>query len=83
MTAHFIEAEIDLQESPGKLHQAIEAELQTRGAHPRWAVTAVAPPQRTAHVEAIVMQDAVGSKNDAGQTETLGQSPVASSPIDS
>ncbi len=33
MTTHFITAEIDLQESPVQLNQAIETELQKRGEH--------------------------------------------------
>ncbi len=54
MTTHFITAEIDLQESPKELHQAIEAELQERGEPLRWAVTNVDPEQEKATVEAIV-----------------------------
>ena len=54
MTTHFITAEIDLQDSPGKLQQEIEAELQKRGDPLRWAVTAVDEAQQKAHVEAIV-----------------------------
>lgn len=63
MTTHFIEAEIDLQESPGQLHQAIEAELQTRGEPLRWAVVAVDEAQQTARVEAIVTQSAPDEAN--------------------
>ncbi|NEO47135.1 MAG: hypothetical protein F6K55_24625 [Moorea sp. SIO4A3] len=54
MTTHFITAEIDLQESPKELHQAIEAKLQERGEPLRWAVTHVDPEQEKATVEAIV-----------------------------
>ena len=54
MTTHFITAEIDLQESPKELHQAIEAKLQEGGEPLRWAVTHVDPEQEKATVEAIV-----------------------------
>ncbi|MGQ9870319.1 hypothetical protein [Leptodesmis sp.] len=55
MTTHFITAEIDLQESPLALQQAIEAELQKRGEPLRWAVTDVDTEQQQVTVEAIVM----------------------------
>ncbi|AOX02974.1 hypothetical protein BJP34_29195 [Moorena producens PAL-8-15-08-1] len=61
MTTHFITAEIDLQESPKELHQAIEAELQEQGEPLRWAVTHVDPEQEKATVEAIVTKS-VNSK---------------------
>lgn len=54
MTTHFITAEIDLQESPQQLHQAIEAELQQRGEPLRWAITRVDSETQTAQVEAVV-----------------------------
>ncbi|MBE9129333.1 MULTISPECIES: hypothetical protein [unclassified Coleofasciculus] len=54
MTTHFITAEIDLQETPNQLHQAIEAELQKRGEPLRWAITRVDTQQQKAHIEAIV-----------------------------
>ncbi len=54
MTTHFITAEINLQESPLEMHQAIEAELQKRGEPLRWAVTEVNAETETAFVEAIV-----------------------------
>lgn len=54
MTTHFITAEIDIQESPAKLHQEIEAELQKRGEPLRWAITGVDIDQQKAHVEAVV-----------------------------
>ncbi|OLP19962.1 hypothetical protein BST81_02485 [Leptolyngbya sp. 'hensonii'] len=54
MTTHFITAEVDLQESPIQMQQAIEAELQKRGEPLRWAVTDVNVVQQKAHVEAIV-----------------------------
>ena len=54
MTTHFITAEIDLNESPAKLNQEIEAELKKRGEPLRWAVTKVDAEQQKATVEAIV-----------------------------
>ncbi|MFM6189939.1 MAG: hypothetical protein ACKPEN_04745 [Planktothrix sp.] len=54
MTTHFITAEIDLQESPTQLNQAIEAELNKRGEPLRWAITQVNSQQQTAQVEAVV-----------------------------
>lgn len=54
MTTHFITAEIDLQESPEKLHQEIEAELEKRGEPLRWAVTGVDVDQKKVSVEAVV-----------------------------
>lgn len=54
MTTHFITAEIDLQETPVELQQAIEAELQKRGEPLRWAVTRVDSDRQIAQVEAIV-----------------------------
>lgn len=54
MTTHFITAEIDLQESPLEIQQAIEAELQKRGEPLRWAVTDVKTEEQKAVVEAIV-----------------------------
>lgn len=56
MTTHFITAEIDLQESPVAMQQAIEAELQKRGEPLRWAVTEVDSERQKALVEAIVTQ---------------------------
>ncbi|MBD2481260.1 hypothetical protein [Planktothrix sp. FACHB-1365] len=54
MTTHFITAEIDLQESPVDLNQAIEAELQKRGEPLRWAITNIDSEQQKAKVEAVV-----------------------------
>lgn len=54
MTTHFITAEIDLQESPVQLQQAITTELQKRGEPLRWAVTDVDAEQQKVQVEAIV-----------------------------
>lgn len=56
MTTHFITAEIDLQESPNKLQQEIETELQKRGEPLRWAVTAIDREQQKAKIEAIVIK---------------------------
>jgi hypothetical protein len=57
MTTHFITAEIDLQESPVKLQQEIEAELEKRGEPLRWAVTSVDKEQQKVQVEAVVTVD--------------------------
>ena len=54
MTTHFITAEINLQSTPVKLKQEIEAELAKRGEPLRWAITEVDREQQTAVVEAIV-----------------------------
>ncbi len=54
MTTHFITAEIDLQESPVQLQQAIEAELQKHGKPLRWAIASVDADGQKAQVEAIV-----------------------------
>ena len=54
MTTHFITAEIDIQESPTQLNQAIEAELKKRGEPLRWAITSIDSEQQKAHVEAVV-----------------------------
>jgi hypothetical protein len=54
MTTHFITAEIDLEESPLQLQQAIEAELQKQGEPLRWAITQVDWEKATVQVEAIV-----------------------------
>ncbi|MBD1834254.1 hypothetical protein H6F61_16520 [Cyanobacteria bacterium FACHB-472] len=66
MTTHFITAEIDLQESPVQLNQAIETELQKRGEPLRWAVTSVDVEKQKAHVEAIVtVESDVNAANPA------------------
>ncbi|HEY9875129.1 MAG TPA: hypothetical protein V6D12_16975 [Candidatus Obscuribacterales bacterium] len=54
MTTHFIAAEIDLQESPVQLQQAIDAELQKRGEPLRWSIASVDAETQKAQVEAIV-----------------------------
>ena len=54
MTTHFIEAEIDLNSSPAKLHQEIENSLKKQGEPLRWAVTNIDEKQQKARVEAIV-----------------------------
>lgn len=54
MTTHFISAEIDLNESPKQIQQAVEAELEKRGEPLRWAITEVDSQQQTARVEATV-----------------------------
>ncbi|MGK7924182.1 MAG: hypothetical protein AB4290_02830 [Spirulina sp.] len=54
MTTHFITAEIDLQETPIKLKEEIEAELEKRGEPLRWAITEVDTEAQKAKVEAVV-----------------------------
>jgi hypothetical protein len=54
MTTHFITAEIELQETPNQLQQAIEAELKKQGEPLRWAITSVDVEQQTCSVEAVV-----------------------------
>jgi hypothetical protein len=53
MTTHFIAAEVELQESPVKTHQAVEAELRKRGEPLRWAITHV--NRQKVRVEAVVI----------------------------
>ncbi|MGB3403403.1 MAG: hypothetical protein WBA77_12010 [Microcoleaceae cyanobacterium] len=62
MTTHFITAEIDLQQSPQQLHQAIVAELETRGEPLRWAITQINPETHSAQVEAVVTTSATEAK---------------------
>ena len=62
MTTHFITAEIDLQESPTKLQQEIEAELAKQGEPLRWAVTEVDKEKQKAQVEAVVTRESEVSK---------------------
>lgn len=57
MTTHFINAEIDLQETPSQLQQEIEAQLQKQGEPLRWAITKVNKEKQTAEVEAIVTKE--------------------------
>ncbi|MBP0018127.1 MAG: hypothetical protein J7647_11340 [Cyanobacteria bacterium SBLK] len=54
MTTHFITAEIDLQATPVKLKQEIEAELEKRGEPLRWAITEVDEKRQKAKVEAVI-----------------------------
>ncbi len=56
MTTHFITAEIDLQDSPGELLEAIQTTLQKQGEPLRWAITAVDTVAEKAHVEAVVTE---------------------------
>jgi len=56
MTTHFIEAEINLSETPVTLQQEIETELAKRGKPLRWAITKVDSQKQKAQVEAIVTQ---------------------------
>ncbi len=56
MTTHFIEAELDLQETPLTVKE-IEATLQQQGEPLRWAITKVDKDKQTAQVEAIVTSE--------------------------
>lgn len=60
MTTHFISAEINRQETPAKLQQEIEKELEKRGEPLRWAVTNVDTETEKVQVEAIVTTDVKG-----------------------
>ena len=57
MTTHFITAEIDLQETPIKLQQEIESQLEQTGKPLRWAVSSVDKDKQKATVEAIVTKE--------------------------
>ncbi len=63
MTTHFITAEIDLQETPLKLSQEIESQLEQEGEPLRWAVTQIDKEKQTATVEAIVTKEEVTQEN--------------------
>jgi hypothetical protein len=54
MTTHFISAEIQLEENPQQLQEAIEKELAKRGEPLRWAITEVDTQNNQVKVEAIV-----------------------------
>lgn len=54
MTTHFIDAEVDLNDSAAELQKAVAAALAKRGRPLRWAITAVDTEQQTAKVEAVV-----------------------------
>jgi hypothetical protein len=56
---HFIEADLDLHNSPAEMQKFIEAELQRWGEPLRWAVTDVDVDRQTVHIEAIVTQGEV------------------------
>lgn len=54
MITHFITAEVDLQETPMELQQAITFELMKWGEPLRWAITSVDVEKQTCTVEAVV-----------------------------
>jgi hypothetical protein len=54
MTTHFIEAEMDWNESTTALQQEIVAELERRGEVLRWAITEVNSTSRNVTLEAVV-----------------------------
>ena len=56
MTTHFIEAEIDLQQTPPPVKD-VEATLVKQGEPLRWAITEVDKDKETAKVEAIVTNE--------------------------
>ena len=56
MTTHFIEAEIDLQQTPLTVKE-VEDTLQQQGEPLRWAITEVDKDKDTAKVEAIVISE--------------------------
>jgi hypothetical protein len=55
MKTQFVTLEIDLQETPALLLQAIETELRLSGEPLRWAITSVDLPRQKAIVEAVVI----------------------------
>lgn len=57
MTIHFITLEIDLQETPAQLQQAVEAHLNKQGEPLRWAVTSVDIERQKALIEAVITCD--------------------------
>ncbi|MEO8894138.1 MAG: hypothetical protein ABI417_21850 [Coleofasciculaceae cyanobacterium] len=62
MKTHFITAEIDLPETPQKMPELIEQELQKQGQPLRWAITQVDTQRQKVQIEAIVtVSDAVAS----------------------
>ena len=56
MTTHFIEAEIDLQQTPLTVKE-VEENLKKEGEPLRWAVTKGDKETQTAQVEAIVTSE--------------------------
>ncbi len=62
MTTHFIEAELDLQETPLTVKE-VEATLQQQGEPLRWAITKVDKEKQTAQVEAIVTSEQLTINN--------------------
>lgn len=58
MRTHLITLALSLAESPAEpadgLKKRIEAALQAHGEPLRWAVIAIDPDQRLAHIEAVV-----------------------------
>ncbi|MGL5927101.1 hypothetical protein [Chroococcidiopsis sp.] len=55
MTTQFITLEINLQETPAQLLQAIETQLRLSGEPLRWAITSVDFLRQKAIVEAVVI----------------------------
>lgn len=62
MKTQFITAEIELPETPQKMPELIEQELQKQGTPLRWAITQVDTQRQKVHIEAIVtLSDSVAS----------------------
>ena len=55
MNTQFVTLEINLQETPAQLLQAIETELRLSGEPLRWAITSLDLPRQKAIVEAVVI----------------------------
>ena len=54
MMTQFVNLEVDLQETPAQLQQAIESGLRLVGEPLRWAITRIDSQRHKAIVEAVV-----------------------------
>ena len=59
MTTHFITAEVDLQNTPIELEQAITTSLIKQGEPLRWAITSIDLQKSKATVEAVVTRSQI------------------------
>lgn len=57
MNTKFITVEVELEETPARLHSQIEVELQQHGEPLRWAIANIDIERHKAIVEAIVTLD--------------------------
>jgi hypothetical protein len=60
MTLEFMTIDVDIPDSVGQLHQAIEVRLAAYGSPLRWAVTSIESIDsvgRKAHVDAVIVVD--------------------------